>query len=147
MKRLVNGEEVEFDANSPTLLAAVDGRFAVRSDDGVRTALSVRSGDRVLVSYLGRQFVVEPASSRKKGGAGSHTGELRASMPGAVTEVCVSVGQAVIAGDRIVVLEAMKTHQAYVAPFNGVVAVLQAVEGAQVAEGDLLAEVSPNEAG
>ena len=48
---------------------------------------------------------------------------------------------AVAKGGRLLTLEAMKMEQALTAPFDGVVAELNAVAGTQVAEGVLLARI------
>ncbi len=53
-------------------------------------------------------------------------------MPGKVIAVDVSEGQTVTAGQRLLVLEAMKMEHALTAPFDGVVAELNASLGAQV---------------
>jgi len=58
-----------------------------------------------------------------------------------VIAVLVEAGQAVTKGQRMLVLEAMKMEQALLAPFDGVVAALKASEGAQVAEGTMLARI------
>ena len=70
-------------------------------------------------------------------------GSLTAPMPGLITRVFVQVGQAVKAGDRLLVLEAMKTEQALRAPFDGVVQQLNAREGEIVQEGTILVEIMP----
>jgi 3-methylcrotonyl-CoA carboxylase alpha subunit len=62
-------------------------------------------------------------------------------MPGRIVSVDVNEGASVLAGQRLVVLEAMKMEQALVAPFDGVVAELKAAAGAQVSEGALLVRV------
>ncbi len=77
--------------------------------------------------------------------AGISDGALTAPMPGRVVAVEVAVGDEVAKGQRIVVIEAMKMEQALVAPFDGVVAELGPVAGAQVSEGTLLARIAPNE--
>ena len=64
-------------------------------------------------------------------------------MPGAVVEVLAQEGEVVTKGQRIVVVEAMKTQQILAAPFDGHVASLSAVAGAQVTEGQMLAKVEP----
>ena len=48
-------------------------------------------------------------------------------------------------GRKLLVLEAMKMEQALLAPFDGLVAELKAVVGAQVSEGALLARIAPAE--
>lgn len=74
-------------------------------------------------------------------GAGAGDGAILAPMPGRVTAVEVAAGEAVAKGQRLLTLEAMKMEHGLVAPFDGVVAELDAVEGAQVSEGTLLVRV------
>jgi 3-methylcrotonyl-CoA carboxylase alpha subunit len=62
-------------------------------------------------------------------------------MPGRVTAVEVAAGDTVTKGQRLVTLEAMKMEHGLTAPFDGVVAELDAVAGAQVSEGTLLVKV------
>ena len=71
-------------------------------------------------------------------------GSLLAPMPGSVVSVAASDGQGVSAGDPILVLEAMKMQHTINAPTDGVVSDLVAV-GDQVAAGDVLAVVSPDQ--
>ena len=53
-------------------------------------------------------------------------------MPGKVTAVEVAAGDTVTKGQRLLTLEAMKMEHGLAAPFDGVVAELNAVAGAQV---------------
>jgi 3-methylcrotonyl-CoA carboxylase alpha subunit len=75
----------------------------------------------------------------------SRGGDIEAPMPGKVTAVEVSRGDKVAKGQRLLTLEAMKMEHALTAPFDGVVAELNAREGAQVSEGTVLARVEPVE--
>jgi 3-methylcrotonyl-CoA carboxylase alpha subunit len=59
-------------------------------------------------------------------------------MPGLVSKVFVQQGERVETGQRLLVLEAMKTEQALRAPFAGVVARLNTQEGDLVQEGAVL---------
>jgi 3-methylcrotonyl-CoA carboxylase alpha subunit len=70
-------------------------------------------------------------------------GGLSAPMPGKVVKVLVTAGQAVTAGETLLVLEAMKMEHPVRAPIDGVVAELPASEGEQVDAGQLLAVVKP----
>jgi acetyl-CoA carboxylase biotin carboxylase subunit len=70
-------------------------------------------------------------------------GGLTAPMPGKVVKVQVAAGQAVTAGQTLLVLEAMKMEHPVRAPTDGVVAALPASEGEQVDAGQLLAVVEP----
>ena len=62
-------------------------------------------------------------------------------MPGRIISVDVKQGDPVTAGQKLLVLEAMKMEQAILAPFDGVVAELKAIAGAQVSEGALLVRI------
>ena len=59
--------------------------------------------------------------------------------------VAVAAGDSVAKGQKLVTLEAMKMEHTLTAPFDGVVAELDASEGAQVSEGALLARVERSE--
>jgi 3-methylcrotonyl-CoA carboxylase alpha subunit len=74
-------------------------------------------------------------------GASSADGAILAPMPGKVIAVDVADGQAVEAGQRLLVLEAMKMEHALAAPFAGTVAELAAQVGQQVQVEALLARV------
>ncbi|MDQ3144351.1 MAG: HlyD family efflux transporter periplasmic adaptor subunit, partial [Pseudomonadota bacterium] len=58
-----------------------------------------------------------------------------------VTSVEVAAGEAVVKGQRLLTLEAMKMEHGLVAPFDGVVAELNTSEGAQVQVDALLAKI------
>ncbi len=80
------------------------------------------------------------AASQTSGAAGD--GAVLAPMPGRIVSVEVSEGQAVTAGQKLLVLEAMKMEQALLAPFDGVVETLTATPGAQVQVDVLLVKVA-----
>ncbi len=67
-------------------------------------------------------------------------------MPGRIIAVAVEQGAQVVRGQPLVTLEAMKMEHALVAPFDGVVAELDAVTGGQVAEGRLLVRIEKDAA-
>jgi acyl-CoA carboxylase subunit alpha len=70
-------------------------------------------------------------------------GSLLAPMPGLVRRVLVEVGALVVAGQPLLILEAMKMEQTVAAPADGVVAELRAKAGEQVSTGQVLAVVGP----
>ena len=72
-------------------------------------------------------------------------GDIVAPMPGKVIAVDVAEGQQVEAGQRLMVLEAMKMEHALPAPFAGTVAELSASVGSQVQVEALLARVEKSE--
>jgi propionyl-CoA carboxylase alpha chain len=69
------------------------------------------------------------------------SGSLLAHMPGTVVRVAVEVGQAVEAGDTVLVLEAMKMQHTVTAPQAGLVTEIDVRPGAQVVAGEILAVV------
>ncbi|WP_322920518.1 acetyl/propionyl/methylcrotonyl-CoA carboxylase subunit alpha [Nocardioides renjunii] len=73
------------------------------------------------------------------------SGSLLAPMPGTVVTVAVEPGDAVAAGDVVLVLEAMKMQHTVTAPHDGTVAEVNVEPGAQVASGEVLAVVATGE--
>ena len=63
---------------------------------------------------------------------------IAAPMPGLVKAIHASAGQAVAAGDRLAVLEAMKMEHALLAARDGVVAEVLVAAGTQVEAGAAL---------
>jgi len=69
------------------------------------------------------------------------SGSLLAPMPGLVLRVLAEVGVSVVAGQPLIVLEAMKMEQTVTAPADGTIAELHAKAGDQVSTGQVLAVV------
>lgn len=84
--------------------------------------------------------VATPTPAPTAGGAGAV--KVTASVPGKVFKVEASVGQAVKAGDNIVILESMKMEIPVVAPQDGTVASIDVTEGTAVENGDILATMN-----
>ena len=81
--------------------------------------------------------VAPPAASTGTGAV-----KVTASVPGKVVKVEASVGQAVKAGDSIVVLEAMKMEIPVVASQDGTIASIDVAVGDAVESGDSLATMN-----
>jgi 3-methylcrotonyl-CoA carboxylase alpha subunit len=94
-----------------------------------------------LVTDCGESFAFSLDHPYGTGHASAHDGDILAPMPGKVIAVDVAEGQAVEAGQRLMVLEAMKMEHALTAPFAGTVAELAARVGSQVQVEALLARV------
>ena len=99
------------------------------------------------VSVGAREYGVrlaDPKHLRGAGGAGAEQGgraQVKAPMPGKVVRVLVEAGQAVEAGQGLVVVEAMKMQNELKSPKSGTVAELRAEAGATVNAGDVLAVI------
>ncbi|MCL4672111.1 MAG: acetyl/propionyl/methylcrotonyl-CoA carboxylase subunit alpha [Sphingomonadaceae bacterium] len=82
-------------------------------------------------------------AARGTGHTSAADGAIIAPMPGKVIAVDVAEGQAVTAGQRLMVLEAMKMEHALTAPFDGVVEGLSVSAGGQVQVEAVLCTVVP----
>ncbi|MFN2360300.1 MAG: acetyl-CoA carboxylase biotin carboxyl carrier protein subunit, partial [Marinobacter sp.] len=85
-----------------------------------------------------RDVTHQPAS----GTAASGSGQIKATMDGAIIDVLVETGQAVKQGDTLVILEAMKMEHPVKADRNGTVDEVLATKGDQVKRSQLLVEIS-----
>ena len=69
------------------------------------------------------------------------SGSVVAPMPGTILKVLKASGDAVKAGEVVLILEAMKMENEITAPVDGTIGSLNLTEGSTVAGGDLLFEV------
>jgi 3-methylcrotonyl-CoA carboxylase alpha subunit len=124
-----------------------DGRFQVALDEPYDDTNShdLRATPRlarwpghitVFEGAVGYTFAVpDPLARADEAAAGA--GSLRAPMPGLVKLVRAAKGDAVIKGQPLLILEAMKMEHTIAAPHDGVIAEI-ATEGAQVTDGTVL---------
>jgi 3-methylcrotonyl-CoA carboxylase alpha subunit len=101
--------------------------------DGQAAPAWVRHGDRITLFGAATHLVCVPDPLERTIAAGLAGDTVLAPMPGLVRSVNVAVGDAVKAGDRLAVLEAMKMEHVLRAPRDGVVAEVRCVAGGQVA--------------
>ncbi len=139
MKLYLNGTELEAETGAE--VSPGPDRLIVRTLNGSFSALAVRDGDAVIVSYQGHQYRLETRRPRANAQGAAASGEYRAPMPGQIVDVLVGVGDKVTKGQKLIVLEAMKTQQPFNAPFDGTVTTMNATKGAQVKDGELLVVV------
>ncbi|WP_312814871.1 biotin/lipoyl-containing protein [Sedimentibacter sp.] len=77
-----------------------------------------------------------------KAPGGPVTGELiTAPMPGTILDIKVTEGQAIKAGDVVLILEAMKMENEIVAPNDGVVNKIHTTKSSNVSTGDALVTI------
>jgi 3-methylcrotonyl-CoA carboxylase alpha subunit len=98
----------------------------------------------IIVTEAGQSYFFSTSPDVANGQASAADGAILAPMPGKVIAVDVSEGQAVTAGQRLLVLEAMKMEHALTAPFDGVVEGLTVSAGAQVQVDAVLVTVVPS---
>nr|WP_166177424.1 acetyl/propionyl/methylcrotonyl-CoA carboxylase subunit alpha [Altererythrobacter segetis] len=115
------------------------------SDQANYFGRAFRSSEGLIKFDQGFAYRIGPYEVRGSGHASATDGDIRSPMPGKVIAVDVTEGQVVEAGQRLMVLEAMKMEHALTAPFAGTVAELAAHEGQQVQVEALLARVEKAE--
>jgi 3-methylcrotonyl-CoA carboxylase alpha subunit len=119
--------------------AHVTGLTSASDINGLATSMTPQQ--EILVTERGESwlFRLRPTPSAHAGAAGS--GLILAPMPGKVIAIAVKAGQRVTKGQKLLTLEAMKMEHTLTAPFDGVVADLNASVGAQVQVEALLARI------
>jgi 3-methylcrotonyl-CoA carboxylase alpha subunit len=118
-----------------------DGRYEVARESGRTIAFGIRLGNETWVFLDGRVYVIE-ATGASSGRARHHDeSALSAPMPATVVAIHVTPGQAVRAGEMLVVLEAMKMELAVTAPHDGTVTAIACRVGELVQPGIPLVEL------
>jgi 3-methylcrotonyl-CoA carboxylase alpha subunit len=122
----------------------VDGqshRVAMTLDDYPPASWMPLTDQRGVYFEDGVAFAVSAFAQSGPGGGSASDGSLRAPMPGKIVATSAKVGDAVVKGQPIVVLEAMKMEHALTAPFDGVVGEIGVAVGDQVAADAVLAVI------
>lgn len=83
--------------------------------------------------------VAAPAPAAKPAGEGK---SVTSPLPGVIIEVSVKEGQAVKAGQKVAVLEAMKMENEIAAPADGVVTSIRVAKGDSLQEGDEIMKIA-----
>ncbi|MDB5668268.1 MAG: acetyl/propionyl/methylcrotonyl-CoA carboxylase subunit alpha [Alphaproteobacteria bacterium] len=139
--RLNRAEDLRVALSHAGETRVIDRRIPADMAAGTATWL-----DKLVVFSEGQAFGFEwPGRAGAAGGGAAGDGALISPMPGKIIAVEVRQGDSVAKGQKLVTLEAMKMEHSLVAPFDGVVAELNAAEGGQVSEGTLLARIEKGE--
>lgn len=140
----VDGRRLPVDGQiGPEMRVLLDGRPV--------EATVRRDGAEIRVELCGRVYSFRtrdaraPKLGRRGAGPDLARGELHAPMPGLVIEVLAQVGDEVESGRPLVVVEAMKMQNAFVAPLSGRVTRIDVKPGMPVESGQLLLLVAPGE--
>jgi Acetyl/propionyl-CoA carboxylase, alpha subunit len=99
----------------------------------------------VLVTDQGQAWLLSPWRHDAAHGGADGSGAIVAPMPGRVIAVDIAQGDSVTKGQRLLTLEAMKMEHTLTAPFDGVVAELNASAGQQVQVDALLAKIEESQ--
>ncbi len=132
-------------------LNAPDVRTAPFLLDGKRVDVTLHGpgtdepAPAMLVAEAGSVWQLTPWRAAGGSGGAASDGAILSPMPGKIIAVDVAAGDKVTKGQKLLTLEAMKMEHSLTAPFDGVVAELHAVAGAQVQVEALLAKIEAAE--
>jgi len=146
-RAVVDGEVLELTVRRPE-----PGLLQVHRGDSIHRVDVAVDGGAVALGIGGRRYDLDVVDERRKallalaGGAAAGGDEvISTSMPGKVVALLVEEGQAVEAGDGIVVVEAMKMENELKASRPGVVRVLHVGSGDAVEGGAKLVTIAQAE--
>ncbi|WP_416832684.1 MAG: biotin carboxylase N-terminal domain-containing protein [Erythrobacter sp.] len=141
----LTGFRLNADPKKSVLLSTESGPVEARIPDDWHDDVwsSVATPTMALISAKGVAFAIGQHNPHGTGQASAADGAIIAPMPGKVIAVDVAEGQTVTAGQRLMVLEAMKMEHALTAPFDGTVTELSASTGGQVQVEAVLCVVEP----
>ncbi|MBL8642380.1 MAG: acetyl/propionyl/methylcrotonyl-CoA carboxylase subunit alpha [Rhodospirillaceae bacterium] len=95
----------------------------------------------VLVFHAGEVYELHEPRFKAGAAEGAGSDTIMAPMPGHIIAVLAKPGDAVVKGQPLITLEAMKMEHTLTAPFAGRVAEIKVERGAKVGEGALLAKL------
>jgi len=124
-----------------------EGRYRLR--DGKTVSFQAhRVGQQIHLWIGGETFVFSPRISASRGRASQQisTDEVLCSVPGVVLAVYVAEGDAVEAGQDLLVIESMKTEQVVKSPRDGTIQRMPVQPGDRVDRGMRLVVLHPLEA-
>ena len=132
-------------------LNAPDVRSAPFLLDGKRVEVALHGpgaeepAPAMLVAESGSVWQLTPWRAEGGGAGAAGDGAILSPMPGKVIAVEVAAGDKVTKGQKLLTLEAMKMEHSLTAPFDGVVAELNASAGGQVQVEALLVRIEKEE--
>jgi len=133
-----------------TIQRADNGRLLLSSESEVfdcRVDGEFRSGAPFDVSVGANRYsvvLIDPKRLRSAAAVGAQAGgaaRLTAPMPGKVVRILAEIGAEVVAGDGVIVVEAMKMQNEMKSPKAGKVVAINVAVGATVNGGDVLAVI------
>jgi pyruvate carboxylase subunit B len=109
--------------------------------DGVPEEIVVETLDEIVLDGGTQGAVKSTIAPRRR--KPSEPGDIFVSMPCNVLEVLVKVGQEVVAGQAVIITEAMKMETEITAPIAGVVKAVHVVKGEPANPDEVLIEIVP----
>lgn len=130
---MVDGERVEVSLENSLILS--DNRVPPGDIDSHREERAFTNQTPDDINIRGSSDPVPTESALASGRV------FASPMPGIIISVAVSVGDQVVTGDDICVLEAMKMQQVLKADWSGIVRTVSVIPGQQVFDGDPIVEL------
>ena len=131
----VEGQEIKLDVNGTPYVVTVDKEM--RAQKPRTTIVSSSLAPRVAAAAGDVQRASAPNPNSAAGGT-----KVATPLPGTILDVFVNVGDQVKAGQRVVLLEAMKMENNIEADTDGTVTSVNVRKGDSVLEGDTLIVIS-----
>ena len=120
----------------------LDGRiFEAAFGDRIERAVLIPRTDSIELRWRGSTFTLPRGRAPEDAGKGAGSGRVVTPMPGRVVSIHVEPGVEVEAGERLVVVEAMKMEHRITAPMRAKVIAVKIAAGDQVSEGAVLIEL------
>ena len=116
------------------LIKVRDNEAELNIDGRTHFVPFINTGNEIHFAYDGEIWIVETAEkSRARARHRDHS--MAAPMPGVVLKILVKVGDEVVKGAPLLILEAMKMEHQITAPRDGTVASINCKEGEMVQPG------------
>lgn len=135
----INGNEYNVDINS------VEGNIADVAVNGVSYKVEMENAPVAAPAPAAAPVAAAPAAAAAPAPAAKPAGEGKAvtsPLPGVIIEVSVKEGQAVKAGQKVAVIEAMKMENEIAAPSDGTVTAILVSKGDSVQEGAEIVKIA-----
>lgn len=138
-----DGLEVRVDGQPHAVQAReiAPGSYVLETDGRSEVFHCVREGEDVHLFWRGTAYRLRLQREGARGSARQVEGGLEAPMPGRIIKISVVPGQAVVRGEEILIVEAMKMENVVRAPRDGRVRTVAARVGEMVSPGSVLVEL------
>lgn len=136
----INGKDYD------VVIGEIDGKNAEVTVNGASYNVELENAPAVAepAPVKAPEAKTEPVAATAPAPAAAPTGKgepVNSPLPGVIIEVSVKEGQAVKAGQKVAVLEAMKMENEIIAPCAGTVSNLSVQKGSTVSSGQLLCSI------